>query len=51
MLDRCEALLNEGDKILGVESSADKFVSEYDPAKEYQFKETAKQYYDAHDQR
>lgn len=51
VLDRCEALLNEGDKILGVESSADKFVSEYDPAKEYQFKETAKQYYDAHDQR
>lgn len=32
VLDSAESYLNEGDQLLGVESSADKFVSEYDPA-------------------
>lgn len=33
ILDKADSLLDEGDQILGVESTADGFVSEYDPEK------------------
>ena len=32
VLDQAEKLLDEGDQLLGMESSAEGFVSEYDPA-------------------
>ncbi|MDD7369778.1 MAG: hypothetical protein PUG40_07160, partial [Berryella intestinalis] len=51
VLAKSEALLDEGDQILGEESSPDKFVSEYDPSKDYQFEETSEEYYAKHDQR
>ena len=48
VLDRAEMFLDEGDGLLGVESSADKFVSEYDPSKDYTFSQTPEEYYATH---
>ena len=50
VLDRAEMFLDEGDGLLGVESSADKFVSEYDPSKDYTFSQTPEEYYATHKQ-
>ncbi|NPD31294.1 ammonia-forming cytochrome c nitrite reductase subunit c552 [Eggerthellaceae bacterium zg-1084] len=51
VLDLAEQLLDEADQILGVASTAEGFVSEYDPEKDYKFMMTAEEYYEKYNQR